>query len=209
MNSPFRQTDRPTLSRMDSSRRPASACGHSDASLEPAYRPPHAPYESKPRFTFGELPAKFCIATLDGDTSKRLRLRTSDSQDSALKAAIGDLNTTRKTASPRVHKRHVSDRIWSDRVADLNCAAAIQRMLGIVECLIQTILTHEIRAQLQFQSLANYPRSRRTRAATSRPTQHTIVIHRLVEPSNLPSAAAERPRLSGTGSHEIPTQTLN
>jgi len=209
MNSPFRPTGRPTLSRMDSSRRRSPACGHSDASLEPALRAPHAPYESEYRSAFAELPAKFRRTTLDGGASKRLRMTTSDSQDSAVKAASADLNPIGKTASPGVYQTYVSDRIWSNRVADLNCAIAIQRMLSYVECLRQKVPQYEIRAQLQLESSANHPRSRRTRAATSRPTQHTIVIHRMVEPSNLPSAVVERPRLSGSGSHEIPTQTLN
>ena len=61
----------------------------------------------------------------------------------------------------------------------------------------------EIPAQLRLQSSANDPLYRRTRATTSQASQHTIVLHRLVEPSILPSAAAERPRLDATGSHEI------
>jgi hypothetical protein len=203
MNSPFHPMVRKTLNRVVNSWERASACGHSGALPELAYRAPHAPCESQSRFAFGELRAKFRRTTSDRDALERLRLRTSDLNNSAVKAASRVSKRPYTTASEHVHKYQVPGRMWNDRVAEVNCAARNRRRLGTVECLRQTVPQCEIRAQLRFESSANDPLSRVTRTTIARPIQHTILIHRLVEPGNLPSPAAERPRLGGTGSHEI------
>lgn len=202
MNSPSHPMVRRTLNRMANSWERASACGHSGA-LEFAYRAPHAPCESQSRFAVGELRAKFRRTTSDRDALERLRLRTSNGNNSSVRAASRVSNRPDTTASEHVHKNQVPGRMWSEGLAEVNCAARNRRRLGIVECLRQTVPQCEIRAQLLFESSANDPLSRVTRATIARPIQHTILIHRLVEPRSLPSPAAERPRLGGTGSHEI------
>lgn len=130
----------------------------------------------------------------------RLQLGAYEGKNSAVKAARKVSNSPDRTATEHAYKNQAPGRMWSDRVGEVNRTARIQRMLGLVECLRQTVSQYEIPAQLGFQPSANDPR---TRATTSQAIQHTIVLHRLVEPSILPSAAAERPRLDATGSHEI------
>lgn len=198
MNSPSHPMVRRTLNRMVNSWERASACGHSGA-RELAYRAPHAPCELQSRFAVGELRAKFRRTTWDRDALERLRLSTSNGNNSSVKAASRVSNRPDTTASEHVHWNQVPGRMWSEGVVEVNCAARNRRKLGIVECLRQC----EIRAQLLFESSANDPLSRVTRATIARPIQHTILIHRLVEPRSFPSPAAERPRLGGTGSHEV------
>ncbi len=203
MNSPVHSMVSKTLNRTVNSWERASACGHSGALRELAYRAPHAPYESQFHCVFGELRAKFRRTTSDRDALKRLRLRTSDGANSAVKVASRVSNRPDRTESEHVHKNQVPGRMWSDRVTEVNCAVRIRRTLGIVEYLSQTVPQYEIRAQLRFQWSANDPLRRRPRETTAQPIKNTLLIGRLVEPSNLPSAAAERPRLGATGSHEI------
>ena len=202
MNWPFHSMISKMLNRAASSWDRASACGHSGARREPAYPAPHAPCESQSHFLFGELRVKIRRTTSDHDALKRLQLRTSDGKNSAVRAARKVSNSPDRTATEHAHKNQAPGRMWSDRVGEVDCATRIQRMLGIVECLRQ-VSQYEIPAQLRFQSSANDPLYRRTRATTSQAIQHTIVLHRLVESSILPSAAAERCRLGVTGSHEI------
>lgn len=203
MNRPFHSMVREMLNRTVSSWDRASACGHSEVQRELARRAPHAPYESQSHFVFRELRAKVRGTTFDRDARKRLRPTTSGGKNSAVKAARKMSRRPDRPASEHAHKNQVPGRMWSDRAADVTCGAKIQRMLGIDKCLRQSVAQYDIRAQLRFQSSANDPLFRHTQVLTSQPIQHTIPLHRLVESSNLPSAAAERPRLGATGSHEI------
>ena len=202
MNSPVHSLVSKTLNRIVNSWERAAVCGHPGTLPELAYRAPHAPYESQSYFVFKELRAKFHRTTSDRDALKRLRLSTSDCKNSVVRAASRVSNRPDRTASEHVNKNQVPTRMWSD-VAEMKYAARIQRMHGIVGFLRQAVPQYEIPAQLRFQSSANDPLCRHTRATTAQPIQHTILIGRLVEPSILPSATAERSRLGSTGSHEI------
>ena len=209
MNRPFHSMVREMLNRAVSSWDRASACGHSEVQIELACRAPHAPCESQSHFVSGELRAKTRRTISDRDALNRLQLRTSDGKNSAVEAARKVSNSPDRTASNHVQKNQVPGRMWSDRVGEVNRTARIQRMLGINESFRQSIAQYEIRAQLRFQSSANRPQCSRTRATTARPIQHTILIHRLVKPSNLPSAVTEGPRLGCTGSRNYPADRLN
>ena len=209
MNWPFHSLVSKILNRPVSSWDRAPAGGHSEALREIACRAPHAPRELQSHFVFGELRVEIRRTTSDHDALKRLQLRTSGGKNSAVKAAHKVSNSPDRTATEHAHKNQAPGRMWSDRVGEVKCATSIQRMLGIVECLRQTVSQYEIPAQLRFQSSANDPLYRRTRATTSQAIQHTIVLQRLVEPSNLPSAAAETLRLFGTGYRNNPTKALN
>src|SRR6266705_6545782 len=101
MKLPLHLIVRRTLKRMASSWEPASACGQSKTPRKSADSAPHAQYKSECRPAVRELRAEFCRPTSDGDGLKRLRLRTSDRQSFALKAARRELNSVGKTASPR------------------------------------------------------------------------------------------------------------
>lgn len=209
MNRPFHLIVNEMPNRTVSSWGRASAFGHSGALLKFAHCAPHAPCESQSHFVFGELSTKICRTTADRDALKRLQLRTSDSKNSAVIAAIKVSNRPLRTASEKVHKTHLPRRKRS-YVAEVNRAARIQNIIGIVHCAGQTVARYEIPARLRFQLSVNDPLYRRTRATTSSAIQHTTLLHRLIEPRNLPSAAGKKARLGATGSHENnPTKALS
>ena len=193
MNRPFHSIVNEMTNRTVSSWVRASVFGHSGALREFAHCAPHAPYESQSHFVLGKLSAKIRRTTVDRDALKRLHLRTSDSKNSAVIAASKVSNRPHRTASEQVHKNHDPRRERS-YVAKVNRAAGIQHIIGIVDCSGQTVTRYEIRAQLRFQLSVNDPLYRRTQATASNPIQHTILLLRLIEPSNLPSAAAKKAR---------------
>jgi len=202
MTSPFHSMISKMLNRPVSIWDRAAAYGHPEPRRELAGCAPHAPCESQSHFVFGELSTKISRTPADPAALKRIQLRTSDSKNSAVFAAIKVSHRPHRIAFEQVHKNHVPrrKRIY---VAEVKRAAMIQQIIGIVDCSGQPVARYEIRAQLRFQLSINNPLNRRTQATTSNAIQHTILLHRLTEPSNLPSAAAKKARLGATGSHEI------
>jgi hypothetical protein len=203
MNSPSHPEVPKTLSRTGNSSERALRYRHPGALRELAYRAPHAPYVSQSRFALRELGAKVPRKTPDRNTPKQLRLRTFEYEDPAVKAAGTVSNRPICTTPEHVHKNQVPGRMWSYRVGPGTRSARLQRILGIVECSRQKVPPSEFRAQLPFESSVNDPLCEPTRANTARSIHHAIVIQLLVEPGDLSSAGAKRPRVEGIRSHEI------
>lgn len=174
MNSPFHPMVRKTLNRNVNSWEPSSACLHSVALSELADRAPHAPYESKYCFAFGNSRAKFRRATSPGDGLKRLGLRVPDGQDSAFRAAGLDLNPVGKGGSLRGVQKHSPVVLWIDRVADLSRPAATQSLRRILKSQIQMNGEHQIPAHLRLHS-------RGIDQQSSRPRANARCIHDTIE----------------------------
>jgi hypothetical protein len=183
-----------TLNRTVSSWESPSARGHSRTLKKSAYSAPHAPYKLESRSAFGELRTEFRRPTSNGYARKRLRLRTSERQNSVLKATSRELNSVGKTASPGVYRKQFPRRVLSVQVAELNPSAGIQRVLCIVQCLRRTIPEHEIRAQLRFQlrrMISNHTAYMYLRLDK---VQRRIDTPRLTEAPQLPLVGEKRPR---------------
>jgi hypothetical protein len=186
MNWPFHSMVSGMLNRTVSSWDRASACGYPEALRELACRAPHAPSQLQSYFVFRELRAKIRRSSSDCDVLKHLQLGASDGKNSAVKATSKLSHRPDKRASEHVHKNQVPGRRWSDRIAEANCAARFQQMLGTVKRLIQTILKHEICARLRFQLPPNNQQSHRPPVPKARQIQGTIDTHRLTEAPQLP-----------------------
>jgi len=202
MNRAFHSTVSKMLNRTVSSWDREVGFEHSQAQRELACRAPHAPSKSQFHFVFAELRAKIRRTTSDRDAVKRLKLRTSDGKNSAVEAASKMSSRPDRSASAHARMSQVPVRMWSDRVAEVNCAARIQRMLGIVECSIQAILKHEILAQLRFIARANDRQSRCPGGANPQQIHRTIEIRRLTAASLLRVVTETRPRSVPFRSHE-------